>query len=326
MDDEHRLTPTPTEESASTRTVGHSAASLLRALILAPGLLLRFTVLLALLVVIVVTIRFASLPSETTFNVTAVTERLSFSIAREPPSRWILDSVRVADETGSRLFSGGFHAVAQTVVTLERIASGRLWVHVESDDLHRSAGRFFDTQDEAGDTAAASIDVFVDDVSARSQRGRPVLISLTGTVTLGREVGIETRGGAPAVLRNGRVGLLGHSIIGRRPVVARTEELVLGEVFSVDHQLAPALGFALASDGPGLGVAYRVVGEAGVVTRPGGGQFELYASPLDRLSSDSAVQRLGLILSIIAATLAFINQALEFRRRVWRPAQFSATS
>ncbi len=262
--------------------------------------------------------RQASMAAETTFNVTAATERLSFVVRQEPQFQWILDSVRVFTDTGSDTgsfpFTGQFSPAGNTTTTINRVAAGRLSIFVESNGLQGSAGRFFSAADESpGEKAPPSIEFVVDDVAQRAARGHPIIISLAGHVTLGRDVYFETRGGPAGVLRSGRVSLLSRSMIGERLVVARNEELMLGDTFTADSLSSTSLGFALAGEEPGLSVAYRVAGQTAIVTRPGGGHYAVYASWLDRVSSDPFVLRIALVFGVVAAIIGLAIQIVEVR-------------
>src|SRR4051794_12898183 len=80
---------------------------------------------------------------ETTFNVTAETERLQMILTESPSSRWPFDDVAISedDEEKETGFSGFLELAPQTRVLIERVALGPMLIHIECSPGCTKAGR-----------------------------------------------------------------------------------------------------------------------------------------------------------------------------------------
>ena len=78
----------------------------------------------------------------TTFNVTATTERVEFTTGSAPDSRWHFENIEWREPFGdsARSFSGGLQLAAGVAVFIERIGTGPLWIHLESETTDGSVG------------------------------------------------------------------------------------------------------------------------------------------------------------------------------------------
>jgi hypothetical protein len=276
-----------------------------------PSVVIGLLAALATVLLIVGLIAVVVVPRPTTFNVTAETERVEMTLLEPAPSRWTLEAVAI-DEDDNRTeasFSGFLELAPQTRVLIQRVALGPLWIHVECLPGCASAGRLLGEDETPIRPLPRRIDVHVSELEERARRGTTVLLPLAGTVSAGRTIGIET-GGTTAMLRNGRVSMLGRSVFREDIFEAGAITLEAGDQFDVAGQ---TLGFVVADERPAMTAAYRAIARTGTVVRPGGGTYTVSASLLGRLFSDDLFRALSALLALAAG----IATVVGFGVQVW---------
>jgi len=286
-----------------------------------PAVVIGLLATLGTVLLIVGLIAVVIVPRQTTFNVTAETERVEMTLLEPAPSRWTLESVAIEeDDTPTEVsFSGFLELASQTRVLIQRVALGPLWIHAECLPGCASAGRLLGVDETLIRALPRRIDVHVSELDERARKGTSVLLPLAGTVSAGRTIGIET-GGTTASLRNGRVSMLGRSIFREDIFEAGAITLEAGDQFDVAGQ---TLGFVVADERPALTAAYRVIARTGTVIRPGGGTYTVSASLLGRLFSDDLFRALSALLALAAG----ITTVVGFAVQVWpRPAARGKTT
>jgi hypothetical protein len=264
------------------------------------------------------------------FNVTVTTERLEFERPIPSPRRWIFQSARL--ETAGTItpeFTGSIELDRPVRGVIERIGEGPLWVHVECTSATPSrpceAGRVFDEKDAVRFVAGPTLDIWVDDVKLAAARGVTTVLTLSGTITPGREVGAETLG-STAILREGSVAVLVETAFGLDRFEARRESLEAGDLFRIvepDPDI-PSDGFVVADERPALTAAYRVGGRRGHRQRPGGGGYDVEATIYQRLLRDEYFQMLSSLLALLVGVTELA--ALLPSRRPGSPAPVSRQS
>lgn len=272
-------------------------------------------VLLAMAVV-----AFALAPSRTTFNVTATTERVRMWFGAERPvSRWQLDDVEL-EEQGQRAtkFSGSLEFADSVDVIIQRVAMGELWISARSRRPTRSVGRYYGVGDVPLGDAPDAINIYVPDLPARANAGRTVILAVFGDVELGLPLGINTAGSG-ALLRSGKVSLIGRSAVRGDPFQAGAVELDAGDAVRVSDPEGAAVGFVVADERPALTAAYYVRGRTMQVTRPGGGTYPISASGFQSLTHDRLSQVVSGVFALLAALVSLAPIA-AFARRKLRPA------
>ncbi len=140
------------------------------------------------------------------FNVTVTTERLSFERPIPSQQRWTFQGARL--ETAGNTtpsFTGSIELDTPVRGFIERIGEGPLWVHVECTSRPPcQVGRVFSDKDAVLFVAGPTLDIWIGNVKQAAERGITTVLTLSGTITPGREVGIETLG-STAILREGSV-------------------------------------------------------------------------------------------------------------------------
>lgn len=260
-------------------------------------------------------------PVSTTFNVTARTERLEMNVTERPISRWYLDKADIFEDYNSshEEFRGSIELAHPVTVMMERVAYGDLWIHIECipspgavEECH--SGILYSETEERIDSLKSVVDIYFTGIRDRADKGETILLPVSGEVMVGRTSGIETSG-TTAILRSGKVSMLGRSVFRSTAFEAGNAELNLGDRFHVTDidPDSTTLGFALADQDPGLTAAYRIVGSAGSVTRPGGGMYTVTTSVFQRFLSDTVFRVLAGLL-ILSATIAQLG---SFLIEVW---------
>jgi hypothetical protein len=251
------------------------------------------------------------------FNVTVTTERLAFERPLASRERWTFQGARL--ETAGKIvpsFTGSIELDKRIRGFIERIGEGPLWVHVECMPPAKAEavppscaiGRVFDDKDALLMVAGGTLDVWIDNVKQAAERGITTVLTLSGTITPGREVGMETLG-STAILREGSVAVLVETAFGEERFEARREALEAGDLFRVvdPDPRNPTDGFVVADERPALTAAYRVGGARGHRQRPGGGGYDVVATTYQRIVHDEFFQLLSWVLVFLAG-LAAVGQ------------------
>jgi hypothetical protein len=250
-------------------------------------------------------------PRTTTFNVTAETERVEMTLDQAPPSRWNFEAVAIKD--GDLVidpsYRGDLELAAATQVIIERIAAGPLRIFVQCLAQCTSGGRLIPLDDGVRTALPKQFDLEVNDPEERARRGQTIVLPLSGRVRVGRTIGIET-GATTAMLRSGRVTMLGRSVFRHNVFEAGGLSLEAGDQFVVTGE---SVGVAVVDERPALTAAYRVIATSGQVVRPGGGGYRVAASTLGQLFNDE----LFLALSALFALSAGVVEVIGFGMKLW---------
>ena len=296
-----------------------------------PGIRVAVVAIVSIMVLtmLVVLVRATLQPVEATFNVTAQTELVTLKTTGAATSRWVLEDVEVIrDHTVARPFTGSFQLADGVEVSIERIGTGRLWIHAENiSKSGGGAGTFYSATEDPLGSAGRAVEIIVRDPARRAVAGKTLVLPVTGHVSSGSQAGIQTLGGN-ALLRSGRVTMLVRAMFGGKVFEAGTIELDLGDEFRVSepNPAAPTMGLVVVDERAGMTAAYRVVGRGATVTRPGGATYPVSLSLLRRVAHEPYVQGLAVIASFLAAAFGLMAAALkvaslwsERRRRVGSP-------
>jgi hypothetical protein len=262
-------------------------------------------------------------PSETTFNIVAETERVTMELSEQVPWRWNLRDVKLREaDLEESSFTGAIQLGKPVDVTMERVASGSLWIHVthppaRSTGTCEAATKF--VHDEPTGHTACEFDIFIRDIAERAGRGITTILTLEGDVSVGRPVGFETQGSGSAVLRSGRVTLRERSIFGQNVYEAGSVDLETGDFFQVERSSGSeqSRGFIVIDERPGMTAAFRAVGRKAVVGRPGGGEYPVTSRLFQRLLNDVGIQVLSALLAALVGIVGFAASVIELRS-VWR--------
>jgi len=242
-----------------------------------------------------------------TFNATVQTETLSFRSGGAPMSRWPLRGARVF-AAGSRtpaVFSGMLEIRDSVDVSVQRIASGPLFIRLRAGNRRASVGRLYHESDDLAAVLPAVAEIVIDSVPQRAERGENIVLQFAGHASVGAELGFMTRVGAP-VLREGNITMLGGNIIGPGKFDAGSFRLQPGDYLHVENPLSPAIGFIVADERPALTGIVRVLARSAQVDRAGGTGYRLSMSLFDQIWLDPVVRSFAVLVSSIIGLFLFL--------------------
>ncbi|MBF0521292.1 MAG: hypothetical protein HQK92_16395, partial [Nitrospirae bacterium] len=129
-------------------------------------------------------------------------------------------------------------------------------------------------------------------------KGQTVLLPLIGKdVTLGIVVNDKLCGSA-AILRSGKVTMLGKTILGDVYKVMEST-LDAGDQITMKGQESLSYGFVLLDERPALTASYRTIGKYALLSHTGFNSYRMSASWLDLLMKNTFVTALYTILGAI---------------------------
>ena len=265
-------------------------------------------------------------PIPTTFNVSVTTERIEFKTIDENNSRISLNNIVAFNYDGDSLgtYNGTFHISESSTVIVERVSNGALIIQV-NNQLKKSAGTFYDDeQDKVLHKADKFVEFYISNPSERASHGENIIIPFSGEVILGRAINYESNAYNSALVRSGKITMIGKSIIGNYFFESGTYDLNIGDQFVVENPKSKAFGFVVVNENPAMKVAYRVVGKKGKIVTPGpvnqkSGYF-IATTFLSRFLYDSFFQALSwsfACLIFLSASITFIKDCEEviFRKK-----------
>jgi hypothetical protein len=160
-----------------------------------------------------------------------------------------------------------------------------------------------------------SLDLYFGNIKQRADAGKTILLTLTGSIGSGRQVGVEVAGSS-AVLRDGAVSVLVPSVFSGAYFEAHRITLGAGDGFRVSGTsiASGTEGFVLADERPALTAAYRVSGRRATVVRPGGGSYDVRVSEYQRIIHDEFFRVVMGLLGFVGA----VTSPLSFWRGLRR--------
>jgi hypothetical protein len=247
-------------------------------------------------------------PVQTTFNITGRSEFLKLV---NTSGRWLplhlTEAILVAPpQIPSARFSGRLSIAPEAEVFIERISLGPIRISCRLPDPGSTAAEFMpDHNPSSALRLSGRFVVLVDDVPERSAKGESVIIPLTGNITIGKNVveGIASSG----LLREGRVDIIGHSLLGKSRFDAGSTNLDMGDVVSLRGAMFS--GLLVANEQPALGTSFRAAGYRLKVDRYGAEGYELSTPFPSRFTHDKAFQVLW------GTCLAFISFVSFFKKK-----------
>jgi hypothetical protein len=141
-----------------------------------------------------------------------------------------------------------------------------------------------------------------------SGTGGNLVIPISGTIELGRELGAETNATVP-LLRTGKVTLVGQSLLDSTQIFeASAADLHLGDGFEITAPETAAEGVIVLNEEPALAVSFRCKARGARVIRPGGGRDRLTVPLQTRLAKDPLVQHCWLAFLFLLGVVKVIKK------------------
>lgn len=243
-----------------------------------------------------------------TYSVTAKTELIEFITEDVEWSKIPLDNVKVLNYNGNTIdtLSGAFKINKGSITKISRIGKGNVVIQIIlSDTTSTSVGAFYSDKDEFIRDASNFVELHIDDIKNRVDMGETIIIPMSGTINLGRTVNYETFGSSTAIVRKGKVILLGKYFLSKDYFKSASFDLNIGDEFRVEEQIKNAYGFATINENSAMTVAYKVFGKKGKISIPGpvgkGSGYYLSGSLYSRFENDPLVKALSIVVFSLAS-------------------------
>lgn len=208
-------------------------------------------------------------------------------------------------------------------VIIERISNGPISITVESEK-DSELGQFYKGSDGSKlYTAKEFVEIFIDDIQQKTNLGQTFVFPIDGSIEVGRSVDIETFGESTAVLRSGKVTLIGNSFFGGKHFIAGSHELFLGDKLIFQKQESKSFGFVLINDEPGMQASFRTRAKEAKVIKPGPRDddtgINISANWIDRLIKDEFCRSISFFTGIILIAITLIAFVFDFQSFIKDP-------
>ena len=282
-----------------------------------------FLVVLILLPIFLIIIIICPVPS--TFSISVKTELIKFETIDDNNSKIPLYNVKQLNNYNETTYQkeridGTFEVADSTVTSIERIANGDVFITIESLS-GKSVGTFYSADgDEINEQAGEFVEFYIDSIVNRVDRGETIIIPVTGKIDIGRSINYEIHGNSTAIVRSGKVTVIGKSIFGGNYFKSDSYDLNIGDQFSVKNPKSKAYGFVTINEESGMAAAYKIIGKRGSIITPGpiddNSGYEVSTSLLSRFLNDPIIKGVLLAFAILGtmATVLPIFQEVYKRK------------
>lgn len=226
----------------------------------------------------------------TTFNITARTESLSLITTNDHRSTWQLENVKVFkgfSRKGSS-FTGNVKVLPGAEVSFERIASGPFRIRCWTIDPTAVVAKLNDAGTGSTEDVRERLVIRIDNLADRAARGESIVVSVTGKIEIGSSIGFDS-GTRTALLRGGKISLLGHSLFNRSRFDGGTFSLDTGDYITIEDGRSSS-GIVVVNEEPALTAVVRAVGNRSKVSRFASQGYQITISLLTRIRNDGSLQ------------------------------------
>lgn len=224
---------------------------------------------------------------EATFNLVAHTEVVHCKTDAFHRAAWRFEGVEMArgPERNRSLFTGSVTVLPNTRVRFERRGKGKLYIRIEADGPETPVARLHAPDERLLGEVRGRLLLRLAAPAGGDPEGPPPVYRFQGSAQVGGG------GDTPALLRGGRLSMLGHGLFGRQVYRGGEVSLELGDRVEVTRAMGAA-GLVVVDAGPALQVAYRAIGRNAQVTRFAARGFAVEVSLLTRIANDPWLQSL----------------------------------
>jgi len=258
-------------------------------------------------------------PVNSTYSVTATTERIEFKTLDDNNSKLVLYNAKVYNDNYERIdtltplstsrlddvsgFDGSFKIAIGSITTIERIANGNLSVQIVGEN-NKSAGTFYSHQeDEVLDVSGNVVEFYIDDIDQRTKNGETIIIPITGIVNMGRSVNYDSYGSTTAIVRSGQVTVISTDLLKKHMFESNTFDLNIGDQFDIEKPSSKAYGFAVINENSAMSLSYKISGLKGIITTPGpidsNKGYVIKPNLLIRFANDGIIKSISLSFTIL---------------------------
>jgi hypothetical protein len=234
--------------------------------------------------------------SPTTYSISAITEQVHVTTQDTPMSRWHVKDIEISktcpDEPEDIIlmsFTGSININPFVQLTLTRLATGDLSVEMYTDN--ESVGDLFDKEDEYDSPLSNCTFFYIRNISDRANRGKTIVLPLTGNIVAGKEIRFLTQSTTP-LLKSGNVTILDRAFWTGENYSVGPFDLETGDLLDIKktkEPVIPSQGFALINDEPAINLVFRATGYRAVIKRFQAENYELRNSFWSKLYRDEGL-------------------------------------
>lgn len=228
-------------------------------------------------------------PVQTTFDVSAVTDRLSCTTSKNTvPVRWAFQDAELQEGwngTTTHVQQGSFQPNQDIEIRFQRIGQQDVIIDTHAHESNASVGTLSASGIERHLSERAVFRVHL------PSDKRNTIFVIAGHVIVGNIVKPLLANPNTAILQSGTVTPIGYSLFSNSRYEADATSLEPGDEFVVDpDNSSEGYGLILLDERGSMNVTYRVYGREGQVTRFGGTGFDVDISLFSRIKHDNVIQ------------------------------------
>ncbi|HEV7503910.1 MAG TPA: hypothetical protein VGS07_03270 [Thermoanaerobaculia bacterium] len=234
-------------------------------------------------------------PIRVTFNIVARADWVTVAISPQANDSWYMRNVQIFRGYSAigETFTGIIQPGPGSSLSIERIGLGPLRLRLQADSSQVAAVLRKDS-DLLNVVVNDRLVVTSNALNEEATRGSLIALPLHGKFSVGSPLGLQGARHA-TLLREGKLLLLGHSLLGTSLFDAGTSELHIGDEVHLDDARKES-GLIVADYEPSLKVAVRGLATKASVARFGGSGYTVAASVGERLTNDRPLQAMWAIL------------------------------
>jgi hypothetical protein len=279
------------------------------------------------------------IPVNSTYSISVNTEVIQFKTLDDNISKFSIPCSDVFNYDYDNIgrYGGTFKVAKGATTRIERISQGNsASIQIEGlvdykTGVSKSAGTFYSEEDdEILGEAENFVEFYIDSISQRISRGETIIIPLTGNVSIGRAINYESYGNSNAIVRSGKVTVIGKAILGNTYFKSESYDLNIGDQFRIGDvyendslNVSKAYGFITINEDKGMTAAYKVIGKKGRIITPGpiddNSGYLIKTSLMSRFLNDPIFNGISMALAflvIIAGLVPFIRDLYPKRTQV----------
>lgn len=270
--------------------------------------------LISMLILIVVGALYGTFRQSTSFNVSVITEEFKVETWDTPMSPWPVNNIEVSktcpddpDDIIYENFSGTIKIHPKVQIVFTRIAMGDLMVkfHNKTDE---PSGELYDDEDEPAGLLSDCSFFYVKDIAKRAEKGETVILPITGSIVVGKELRFLTHYLTP-VLYSGQITILDKAFLIDEYYSVGPFTLEMGDSFVIRDQMVASQGFASINNNPAIHLVFRAKGSHGLIQRYQSESYVLRNSLWSKLYQDEALSFVWMVALLL---IGFIRTYLRY--------------
>lgn len=228
-------------------------------------------------------------PVESTFSIVANTEWVRIDVPGPRPVRWYFKNANLLKTADTKpvSFTGAIELPAGAHADVERISKGPLRIALTLPE--KTTASVYDAAEQRVDALDHRAVITIDNFEERSKAGENVVLVVLGNVQFGQSGGTPISPTVPQ-LREGKVAIIGHALLGKALYRAGTTDLSPGDTLTFKKKNGLFFGMLTIDENPGIMAVARVVAESGYIGHPPASGYSIEPSVFDKIKGDDSLQ------------------------------------